>query len=230
VKPRISQLDQSGATDGQAIVWDDTAGEWVPDTVGAGGSLTVQDENGNVATGVTQIDFQGSGVTAASGTGEVVVTIPGGSFTHVPAAKATRTAGDVTFTSASYTAVDTALDLTLPAVVGDIIEVGISVRADFTSNNRFIFQDAATMVSGSPVNYLSGAGASGEGVQAWLVENVNTWRNCGGSVLYTVVSGDLSGGNVTVRWLARLNVGTVSRKLSADANHPAHFFMKNLGH
>lgn len=42
------------------------------------GSLTVQDENGNVATSVTQIDFQGAGVTASAGTGEVVVTIPGG--------------------------------------------------------------------------------------------------------------------------------------------------------
>lgn len=44
-----------------------------------GSSLTVQDEGGTVATGVTQIDFQGAGVTAASGSGEVVVTISGGS-------------------------------------------------------------------------------------------------------------------------------------------------------
>jgi hypothetical protein len=44
---------------------------------GSGGSLTVQDENSNVGTAVTQIDFQGAGVTAASGTGEVVVTVPG---------------------------------------------------------------------------------------------------------------------------------------------------------
>ena len=42
-------------------------------------TLTVQDENSNVATGVTQIDFQGAGVTATAGTGEVIVTIPGGS-------------------------------------------------------------------------------------------------------------------------------------------------------
>ena len=40
-------------------------------------SLTVQDENSNVGTSVTQIDFQGAEVTAATGTGEVVVTIPG---------------------------------------------------------------------------------------------------------------------------------------------------------
>lgn len=39
--------------------------------------ITVQDENANVATGVTQIDFQGAGVSATAGTGEVVVTIAG---------------------------------------------------------------------------------------------------------------------------------------------------------
>lgn len=37
--------------------------------------ITVQDENSNVATGVTQIDFQGALVSAAPGSGEVVVTI-----------------------------------------------------------------------------------------------------------------------------------------------------------
>ena len=51
------------------------------DLTASGGSLTVQDENTNVSTAVTQIDFQGAGVTATSGSGEVVVTIPGGSGT-----------------------------------------------------------------------------------------------------------------------------------------------------
>ena len=41
-------------------------------------TLTVQDENGTIATAVSQLDFQGAGVTAAVGAGgEVVVTIPG---------------------------------------------------------------------------------------------------------------------------------------------------------
>lgn len=37
--------------------------------------ITVQDENGTVATGVTQLDFQGANVNAAAGSGEVVVTV-----------------------------------------------------------------------------------------------------------------------------------------------------------
>jgi hypothetical protein len=40
--------------------------------------ITVQDENGNVSTDVTRFDFQGAGVSASAGTGEVVITIPGG--------------------------------------------------------------------------------------------------------------------------------------------------------
>lgn len=31
-RPRVQQLHQSGATDGQALVWDDAAGLWVPET------------------------------------------------------------------------------------------------------------------------------------------------------------------------------------------------------
>jgi hypothetical protein len=51
----------------------------VGSTPSAAATLTVQDENSNVATGVSQIDFQGAGVTTTSGTGEVIVTIAGGS-------------------------------------------------------------------------------------------------------------------------------------------------------
>lgn len=69
-----------------------------------GGSLTVQDENGTVATGVGQVDFQGAGVTAAVGAGgEVVVTIPGstggGSTTRAWMPLSTVDGGTVTLVS-----------------------------------------------------------------------------------------------------------------------------------
>lgn len=66
------------SADGNKLKRKDSAGTVVT-IEGGGGSLTVQDENSNVSTSVTQIDFQGSGVTTTSGTGEVIVTIPGGS-------------------------------------------------------------------------------------------------------------------------------------------------------
>jgi hypothetical protein len=188
MKPRLSQLAQSGAADGDVATWDDTAGIWVPAApTGGGGGSTVQ------------------------------------------AKFAKRTAGDVTLSANTYGAVDTALDLTLTAATNDIIEVGISGRGDFTSNSRFIFQDIVTLVSGSAVNYLSGAGSTGEGVQGWAVENVNSWRSFGGSILYKIVSGDLASGNVTLRYVARLNTTGSTRKISASTSNPLHFFAKNLG-
>lgn len=39
--------------------------------------ITIEDENVSVGAGVTKLDFQGAGVAAAAGTGEVVVTVPG---------------------------------------------------------------------------------------------------------------------------------------------------------
>lgn len=51
---------------------------WLP-TAAASASLAVQDENVTLSAAVSQIDFQGAGVTAALGAGgEIVVTVPGG--------------------------------------------------------------------------------------------------------------------------------------------------------
>lgn len=47
--------------------------------------ITIQDENGTVATDVTQIDLQGDLVVASSGTGEVIITV------NPPAASALTT-------------------------------------------------------------------------------------------------------------------------------------------
>lgn len=72
--------DPEGVADGDYVLT--VAGGHItgltPASPGGGGSLSVQDEDGTAIAGVTQLDFQGAGVTAAAGTGEVVVTIPGG--------------------------------------------------------------------------------------------------------------------------------------------------------
>lgn len=72
------ELDATGLADGTYVA-SVTGGVVTGLVAESAGGITVQDENGNVGTGVTQIDFQGAGVSAAAGTGEVVVTIAGGS-------------------------------------------------------------------------------------------------------------------------------------------------------
>jgi hypothetical protein len=64
----------TGTRDGTRFLRDD--GVYAAVSIPA--ALTVQDENANVSTAVSQIDFQGAGVTVTPGTGEVIVTIPGG--------------------------------------------------------------------------------------------------------------------------------------------------------
>lgn len=72
---KINALDPGAVPDGFYVV-EVADGVVVGLTeMAAGGSLTVQDENGAVATDVTQIDFQGTWVKAEAGTGETVVTV-----------------------------------------------------------------------------------------------------------------------------------------------------------
>jgi len=77
--PDRSRIDFVG---GGVTAEDDADNDTTTVTI-PGATLTVQDENGNVSTAVTQIDFQGTSVTATAGTGEVIVTIAGGAAREV---------------------------------------------------------------------------------------------------------------------------------------------------
>lgn len=158
MKSRISQLAQSGATDGQVITWDNTAGEWVPDTPAAGGSLTVQDENGTVATGVTQIDFQGAGVTAASVSGEVVVTIPGGGGSFTQAYVGRNSVGASYETLVSSRLYMKKITLSAAGLLNSVdVHVKDSGSAQVHSLSAFVMSDS----SGTPTSLTAiGSGAS----------------------------------------------------------------------
>lgn len=139
--------------------------------------------------------------------------------------RAVRTAGTLSVTSTTFTAADTALDLTMPAATGDIIEVapnGLWGPEAITGE-----MDVATMVSGSPVNYVSGSNARGVG--GWSGPASQS-ESIGGPVQYTLVAGDISGGNVTLRLMVKvLTAGT--KTLFAQSNsYPLYFSVKNLSH
>lgn len=71
----IHQLEATGTRDDEHYLRGD--GTWATVDPPVIPGLTVQDENSDVSTDVTKLDFQGAGVTVTPGTGEVVVTIPG---------------------------------------------------------------------------------------------------------------------------------------------------------
>lgn len=114
---------------------------------------------------------------------------------------------DATINSTTWGAVNSATDLVVAAVAGDTIEVAVAARTTCAGTNQ-LYQDVYSIVSASPVNSigLTGAastGTSGVGVLPWVSDFQAGANVVGGSVFYVIQGGDLSGGNITIRWYAR---------------------------
>lgn len=198
-----------------------------------GADLTVEDEGTPLTTAATKLDFAGAGVTATEPTpDEILVTIPSATFDAIGPVKdvqfAKRTVGNLTLNGTAWANLDTGLDLVLDAASGDIVIVGMSGR--FQSENVAAFLDVASLVSASPVNYWAEDGAensSSQGVQAWKGPN-GVEVPFGGSIMRTLVSGDIAGGTLTLRFRAR--TFTASNKvLSASTNIPLDVWAINYG-
>lgn len=127
----------------------------------------------------------------------------------------TRSSANVTVNGTAYADLDTGLDIVLTAASGDVIEVSAAGR--WATENVQAYMDVATIVSGSPVNYVSGSGSTGEGVQSWQgYGNANT--NIAGTVMYTLVSGDISSGTVTLRLRVRTLTAANKTFVSGSTN------------
>jgi hypothetical protein len=153
----------------------------------------------------------------------------GGGGGGVEADYVIRTAGDyVRNTNTAWEDLDTGLDLTLTAASGDTVEVGISSYWQGTNTTAYL--DVATVVSGSPVTYFSnGTGTpASEGVACWRSPG-NTVGTVAGSVMLTLGSGDVSGGEVVLRIRIRDTDSVNSKRLRADSDQPLQFWAKNLG-
>lgn len=144
----------------------------------------------------------------------------------LPKTKASRTSGNVTVGTAGIN-VDTALDLVIPAAVGDVIEFTISGAAGTTAAIDLIF-DVATVVAGSPVNYFGNwDGTLEHGVWAWFVTNIVPTQSIQGSAWRTLVAGDISNGTVTLR--VRAVASGASATIFASAQVPFTVMAQNLG-
>ena len=179
---------------------------------------------------------------AASGTATIVVTgkprwvveeVPattGSTAIATPTARAKYTAGDITCSAnAVWAELNSALRCTVPAVVGDVLDVSLSAVALGTEAVD-LYLTAMSALSGTLTNDVATDAAKSDstlGVSGWtILSGVADGRS--GSVQYVVQAGDISGGNVTLTPCYRTSSST-DRVLEATANSPIHFAVANLG-
>ena len=149
------------------------------------------------------------------------------------------TAGNQTLNSsntwANLPGIGTAGDLVLNAATGDVIEAVPSFILNSPANA--IYFDAVTVVSSSPVNAFGRGGAvttnsngasDSQGISGWHAASTGSDRTIQGSCYYTLVSGDISGGTVTLR-MRYATSGVSTTLLIATVNNPFQWFVRNLG-
>lgn len=146
-----------------------------------------------------------------------------------------RTAGDLGLTSATWANVSTegslstaALDLVLPAAVGDVIEYGINGM--WASEGTSGSLDVMTLVSSAGVHWF-GSGelttTTGDGVVGWYAPG-GVFMPISGVMMLTVAGTDISGGTVTCRPRYRGSDGS-QRSILANTSDPLLLWMKNIG-
>lgn len=140
-----------------------------------------------------------------------------------------RTSGNLTLNSTNWANVDTGLDITLDAQVGDDIEVGINALAG--TEAQILFLDVVSLVSAAPVNSF---GKQGAVTTAPAPNGIAGWRGAasmetvlGSPVHKTLVAGDISSGKVTLR--LRYSVPGNKTLYADGTNWTLEFWAKNLG-
>lgn len=198
-----------------------------------GGLSNPMDTAGDIIVGGTS----GAPAKLAKGSDSTVLTMS--ASTHLPVWQAPAAAKGVTYTdrkdymagsitmnSTSFASVQAALNLTLTAVAGDVVMVGFS--AQFSNENVDVYFDACSLVSGSPVNYLSnGSGTPPtSGYGAWYLPPAH-YYGMGGPILYTLQAGDISAGTVTIQVCYR-TVSATNRTIYGGTNTPITSWAVNL--
>ncbi len=163
-----------------------------------------------------------------------------GGISAIPCARILSTQGNVTLNhTAAFVEVAAATggpgtgawDLTLAAAAGDILQAGMTAIVTDTGATALYF-NAATIVSGSPVNWLAQDGEAGtnngNGVLTWQVI-AGAHGFPGAPVTYPVVSGDISSGNVVLRLYYYTNTAT-NRTLGCQAAEAFMWYAINLKH
>lgn len=191
--------------------------------------------NSSVSFDLSQVMASGGFISVKQGTSSAITTtISGVEFAAGSAllkdfAVARRTSGNITLNSTSWANVDTGLDLTMDAAIGDYVEVALIGFLDQTGAT-YTRLDVASVVSGSVVNTWSTNGAesaSSEGVGGWT-GITSAFTPVSGATGRVLASGDISSGTVTLRLRYRTD-SAVNKVLNANSNNQLVFMAKNYG-
>lgn len=147
--------------------------------------------------------------------------VPGRAFAQI-----IRTAGDHVINSATWQTVFTGLDLTLPAVAGDLIEVCPNFMCGAEATDfafDFIFVASSLNLSRHAAEDPIGYGAGG-----WRGEP-GVFSSIAGSLYCPVAAGDISAGSVTLRLRVRSPGGAVAKTIKAIVTQPLIISARNLG-
>ena len=142
---------------------------------------------------------------------------------------ATRTAGDVTITSANViTPFDTGLDLTITAAAGDVLQLAAAGQANNSVANAVSLNFNMQTLNGSNVEIsrIGGSGNAG-GLAGWGFRANNYWPGTFAAT-YTVQAADVIAGKVKVRLLAFID-GPGSYVVFANAGLPFKVWAFNVG-
>jgi hypothetical protein len=152
----------------------------------------------------------------------------GGSFRSIEPVAARRTTGNLNLDGTSWVDVDTALDLVLPAIPGDVIEVSASLAV--ASAAIFSFFDFVSVVAGTPVASWGHdiAPANTQSGIAGLYCPQLMEVSAGATVLRKLTVADIEGGTVRLRLRYRGHISGV-RSVFASATTPLYVAAKNLG-
>jgi hypothetical protein len=120
-------------------------------------------------------------------------------------------------------------DLSVPASVGDFIELGVSMLGQsVAASTQHGYLDIATMVAGSPLNWAStNRPAHSQGIMSMFSPGAYANPGVAGSILYKVRPEDIVGGNVTFRLYGKST--STSRVWSVSVNDPAIFYAVKRG-
>lgn len=141
-----------------------------------------------------------------------------------------RTSGNFVFANTNWTAFSTAIDISIPAQVGDLITWTMKFATSGTQGgaNMFYYLDGGVMNNSSFVRYLYGA-AGGSGYGGWGPDGQAYSDGPKQMEINTVVqSADLFGGTFTVRPYIR-QYGASSTTIFAEANNPMWIEIFNHG-